>query len=54
MKAYYDVCPCKGCNNRAVGCHAKCASYKKWQDNGIEVKEPYVEPKKKWSKKRYG
>ena len=54
MKSYYKVCPCKGCNKRAVGCHAICKDYKNWQSSGIEIKEPFIEPKKKYSKKRFG
>lgn len=37
-KVYQDVCPCKDCNEREVGCHAICIAYKDWQKNGIEIK----------------
>ena len=26
------VGPCKGCEERRVGCHAECEKYKKWLD----------------------
>lgn len=25
-----DDCPCKGCENRKIGCHADCKSYLVW------------------------
>ena len=25
------VVPCKGCDSRYVGCHAKCPEYKDWR-----------------------
>lgn len=36
-KAYSDVCPCRGCDKRKVGCHGKCEVYKKWKASGIEI-----------------
>lgn len=24
-------CPCKGCNDRKVGCHEQCEKYKSWR-----------------------
>ena len=33
-------CPCKGCTERTVGCHANCEKYKKWRtDYEAEMKE---------------
>lgn len=26
-----SVCPCKGCDSRYAGCHAKCQAYKDWR-----------------------
>ena len=37
-KAYYGFCPCKGCKERKVSCHAKCVAYKEWKENGAEIK----------------
>jgi hypothetical protein len=40
--AYYGFCPCKGCNERKVGCHASCVAYKEWKKNSVEiVKDDY-------------
>jgi hypothetical protein len=48
MKAYYEICPCKGCTYREVACHGKCKKYQAWKNSGIEIKEPFVEyPKKR-------
>jgi hypothetical protein len=48
MKAYYEICPCNGCADRAVTCHGKCKKYQAWKNSGIEIKEPFVEyPKKR-------
>lgn len=42
-KAYYDICPCKGCDKRVVGCHAKCIAYKEWKNNSVEIKANVVD-----------
>ena len=31
-------CPCKGCDNRLVGCHALCPEYKNWKENYERIK----------------
>ena len=51
-KAYSSVSPCKGCTDRKVGCHATCALYKLWQDNGIEIKEPFIEVRRRRRRKK--
>ena len=33
-------CPCKGCDNRKLGCHGRCKEYHAWQNDN--------ERKKKW------
>lgn len=25
-----EVCPCKDCSNRKMGCHGSCAAYLEW------------------------
>lgn len=35
-------CPCRGCFDRAIGCHGKCKDYMEWQK---QVKE-----KAKWER----
>ena len=25
------TCPCKGCEDREIGCHAKCSKYIEWK-----------------------
>lgn len=32
------MCPCKGCMDRKIGCHAKCSEYLKWRA-GYEDKQ---------------
>lgn len=27
-----NISPCKGCNNRAVGCHGTCGEYLEWSE----------------------
>lgn len=27
-----NSCPCKGCQNRTIYCHAECISYTEWRD----------------------
>ena len=47
-KAYYDICPCKGCNERKIGCHANCEKYNSWKNNGVEINnEPFIDKKKR-------
>lgn len=50
-KAYYDICPCKDCKERKVGCHENCVAYKEWKRNSVEVIEPYFDRKKKRRRK---
>ena len=51
MKAYDNTCPCKGCTDRKVGCHSACIGYKDWLKNGIEIKEPFIDLRKKRRRK---
>ena len=30
-KAPMNGCPCAGCDDREIGCHAKCERYKDWR-----------------------
>lgn len=47
-KVYYDICPCKGCDKRIVGCHAHCEKYNSWKKNGVEINnEPFIDKKKR-------
>lgn len=32
------VAPCKGCQERIVGCHSNCEKYKQWQMWHAEMK----------------
>lgn len=50
-KAYDCICPCKGCKERKVGCHASCEAYKEWKKNGIEIKNFFYDGKKKRRRK---
>ena len=25
------ICPCKGCTDRKIGCHAECSKYIEWK-----------------------
>lgn len=53
MKAYKEICPCKGCSNRDAECHGKCERYVAWKKHGIEIKEPFIEyPKKRRLRRR--
>lgn len=27
-----EVCPCKNCNERQIGCHASCEKFKAWRE----------------------
>jgi hypothetical protein len=49
--AYYGFCPCKGCNERKVGCHASCVAYKEWKKNSVEIVEPFVNKKRRRRRK---
>ena len=51
MKAYYDTCPCKGCEKRVLGCHGKCAEYTKWKNDGAEIMQVYFPQKKRRRRK---
>ena len=33
------MCPCKECEERKVGCHAKCEDYKEWKAEYEKAKE---------------
>lgn len=51
-KAYKDVCPCKDCGRRKIGCHSICNDYIKWKDSGIEIEKiPFFEIRKSRRKK---
>ena len=50
--AYYGFCPCKGCNERKVGCHASCVAYKEWKKNSAEIKVNVVGFDKKKRRKK--
>ena len=41
-KAYQDVCPCKNCKERKIGCHAICVAYKEWKKKGIEIEVTFM------------
>ncbi len=32
-------CPCKGCKDRFVGCHASCPGYKAFKDENERIRE---------------
>lgn len=34
-----SVVPCKGCDSRYAGCHAKCPEYKEWRAEFDRVKK---------------
>jgi len=34
-----SVCPCRGCEDRQVGCHSKCEGYKEWASKHEKLKE---------------
>jgi hypothetical protein len=38
-KAYKEICPCRGCEERTITCHSSCYKYKDWQNSGIEIKK---------------
>lgn len=42
MKIYSSICPCKGCENRASGCHSKCDKYSQWQKDYKKTPEKWV------------
>lgn len=33
------ICPCKGCDDRHVGCHSKCELYLKWNEEHLAKKK---------------
>lgn len=35
-KGYKELCPCKRCDDRFVGCHTSCKKYNKWKASGME------------------
>lgn len=39
IKAKDGVCPCYGCEGRAVGCHSKCEKFTVWNDNHVKNKK---------------
>ncbi len=39
------LCPCKGCQDRSVGCHAKCDSYKEWKREVDDIRVKKQEAK---------
>ena len=46
MGFYLRDNPCKGCQDREIGCHGKCQPYKEWR-------EAYTNFKKEEAKERY-
>lgn len=42
-----SVCPCKGCENRKVGCHSSCAMYQAWNERHQQVREEISKAKNK-------
>jgi len=59
------VSPCKGCEDRMVGCHGICRSYKEWKaefdteaewlrSHNAEYTEASRKRKNEWLKKRRG
>lgn len=36
-----DVCPCKKCNERYIGCHANCELYLEWNERHLSKKKAY-------------
>ena len=39
------ICPCKGCTDREIGCHAKCSKYIKWKTEWDRRKNMITEAK---------
>ena len=39
--------PCYGCENRKIGCHSKCDRYICWKKSMKDLKELYLQMKKK-------
>ena len=33
-----NKCPCYKCNDRDIGCHAKCKNYKNWREKYYNTK----------------
>lgn len=51
-KMYKDVCPCKGCKDRTIGCHSLCSLYNNWKSSGIEIKKEPSAPLIDFSKRQ--
>ena len=39
------ICPCKGCTDREIGCHAKCSKYIEWKTEWDKRKNMITEAK---------
>lgn len=39
------TCPCKGCTDREIGCHAKCSKYIEWKTEWDRRKNMITEAK---------
>lgn len=52
MKAYSEMCPCKGCSNRNAKCHGKCEKYVAWKNSGIEIQTVYIDHTMKRRRKK--
>ena len=33
------ICPCKECETRGAGCHARCSAYKEWKTEQNEIRK---------------
>lgn len=36
IKAKDGICPCYGCEGRAVGCHSKCEKFAVWNEKHLK------------------
>lgn len=53
QKNYVKVAPCKGCTDRAVGCHADCKLYIEWSDENTKKRDEIRRQKEIWSDHYY-
>ena len=40
-----DICPCKNCDIRYIGCHSECAAYNFWRSETAKVND-YIKAQK--------
>ena len=43
------IYPCKGCEERYIGCHSKCSKYKECSDKSHEINDKRFEEHKKFT-----